>query len=452
MSILQGRGVLTAAEMARAIGISQPTVSRALAGVSSRRLLRLGRGRTTSYAARRRIREVGSEWPLYSILADGEMELVGRLYALAPRDWYLEQATPWDALRGSEFPRGLYPGLPWFLSDLRPLGFLGRAFARSYANDIGAPTDPRLWSDEDVITALARYGADLPGSFVVGNQMAARHQEMMRDTAGLIAYGERSMAYPLRADDIMHGGLPGSSAAGEQPKFTAQLIDHEGLRRHVIVKFSGNAGRIEDQRWADLLIAESVANTVLREQGIPAAETTILHAQGRTFLESRRFDRVADRGRRGLVSLEALDSAFFGELETPWTEAARRLAADRWISGQDAHHLQVLWWFGTLIGNTDMHYGNTSLYLSPSLPLTLAPVYDMVPMQYRPNQEGRLPDAPVALPPPNPMEMQQCALAAGAAVRFWQKLCDTPNVSDGFVAISRSNADVLRAYRREYSL
>ena len=452
MSILHGRGILSASEMSQTIGVSQPTISRSLAGVSSRHLLRLGNGRATNYAARRQIRETGSEWPLYNILADGEIELVGSLYSLAPRNWYLKQDAPWNTLRGGEFPNGIYPGLPWFLSDLRPLGFLGRAFARNYASDIGAPTDPRLWSDDDIIIALTRYGYDLPGSFVVGHEMITRHQKMLIDTTKLIACEERSSTYPLRADDIIRDGLPGSSAAGEQPKFTAQLINHNKMRYHVIVKFSGNAGRPEDQRWADLLIAENVANTVLRAQGIPAGETTILQSQGRTFLESRRFDRVGNRGRKGLVSLEALDAAFFGQIETPWTEAARRLIADRWISEQDAHHLQVLWWFGTFIGNTDMHYGNTSFHLSPSLPLTLAPVYDMVPMRYRPNQEGGLPEKPVNPPPPSPMEIQQCSLAATTAESFWQTLCDTPNVSDNFIAVSRNNIDIIQAYRREHRL
>jgi len=450
MSTLQGRGVLAASELAQAIGVSQPTVSRALAGISTRRLLRLGKGRGTSYAARRQIREIGSEWPLYSILADGEIELVGRLYSLAPRNWYLD--AQWSTLRGSEFPNGIYPGLPWFLNDLRPLGFIGRAFAQNYANAIGAPTDPRLWSDDDIITALAGYGNDLPGSFVVGDEMIVRHQKMLADTTNLIAFEERASAYPLRADDIIHDGLPGSSAAGEQPKFTAQLMTPKGMRHHVIVKFSGNAGRPEDRRWSDLLIAENVANMVLRDHGIPAAETTILQSEGRTFLESHRFDRVGDRGRRGLVSLEALDSAFFGQMETPWLEAARRLVDDLWISGQDAHHMQVLWWFGTFIGNTDMHYGNISLHLSPSLPLTLAPVYDMVPMLYRPNQEGGFSDTPVSPRPPSPMEIQQCSQASTAAESFWQRLCDTPNISDSFIAISRGNIEVIRSYRREYGL
>jgi len=452
MSTLQGRGILTASELAQAGRISQPTVSKSPDGGSVSRLLRLGRGRATSYAARRQVRGAGSEWPLYNILADGEIELIGRLYSLAPREWYLEQDTPWITLRGSEFPNGIYPGIPWFLSDLRPLGFIGRAFARNYASAIGASTDPRLWSDEDIMIALARYGYDLPGSFVVGDEMVARHQNMLRDTTALIRCEERASVYPVRAHDAIHDGFPGASAAGEQPKFTAQLITDDGMRGHIIVKFSGNAGRPEDQRWSDLLIAENIANMILRDQGIPAADTTILQSQGRTFLESQRFDRVGDRGRRGLVSLEALDSAFFGQIETPWTEAARRLAADGWISDQDAYLIQVLWWFGVFIGNSDMHYGNMSLYLSPSLPLTLAPVYDMVPMQYRPNQEGGFLDTPVSPPPPSPMENQQCSLAVAAAESFWQKLCDSQNISDSFISVSRNNIDVIRAYRREHGL
>ena len=450
LSMLQRRGVLSAREMAQGLGVSQPTLSRAVSGVSRQRLLRIGQGKSARYAARRAVKGDYTAWPLYHILPEAEIQLIGYLHALEPREWYLEQQVPWESLRAGEFRDGLYPGLPWFLQDMRPQGFLGRVFARRYGLEIGASADPRVWSGEDIITALTRFGGDMPGSFLVGDEMAAVYQRQRHEGLSRIARADRAGAYPVRADDIMHDGLPGSSAAGEQPKFTAQLGDAQDETRHVLVKFSGNAGRPEDQRWADLLVAEHVANSVLRSHGIPCAETMILQSEGRTFLESERFDREGSHGRRGLTSLEAIDSAFFGQMDTPWTAAADRLRADGWISEQDAHHLCVLWWFGAYIGNTDMHYGNVSLYLPPSLPLKLAPTYDMVPMQYRPNQEGGLPDTTLELPPPSPADRMACAQAASAALEYWLMLGEEPLLSDPFRSIAARNSEALKDYRRQY--
>ena len=50
---------------------------------------------------------------------------------------------------------GVFAGLPVFLADARPQGFLGRTFARRHA-DFGLPDKPENWSDDDAIVALAR--------------------------------------------------------------------------------------------------------------------------------------------------------------------------------------------------------------------------------------------------------------------------------------------------------
>ena len=440
---LQKRGVLSAVELAQSLGVSRPTVTRAISSISRQRLLRIGGGRTTRYALRRQVREHGAEWPLYNVLPDGEIQIVGRLFSLAPQEWYLQQDLPWDSLRGHEFTDGLYPGLPWFLHDLRPQGFLGRAFSRRHARELGAPQDPRIWTDDDIHSALVRFGTDLPGSFVIGDNMLAAVQIRMQTPADLISFESRSSKYPALADDMINEGPAGSSAAGEQPKFTAYSNDSNGNARHVIVKFSGRTNRPEDRRWTDLLIAEDVANKALSSIGVLCAETSILQADGRTFLESVRFDREGHHGRRGLTSLYALDSAFFGAMDTPWTEAAVRLRDDNWITSEDAEHLQTTCWFGRLIGNTDMHYGNVSLFISPDRLLSLAPTYDMVPMQYRPNQEGQLPNKILNPQPPPPEARPVWARAAEAARQYWQTLADAPLLSYDFAHIAEQNAEAM---------
>jgi hypothetical protein len=49
-----------------------------------------------------------------------------------------------------------------------------------------------------------------------------------------------------------------------------------------------------------------------------------------------------------------------------------------------------------------MHYGNISFLLLPGQVLQLAPVYDMVPMMYRPDPEGRLINMPITIRPAPP--------------------------------------------------
>lgn len=65
-------------------------------------------------------------------------------------------------------------------------------------------------------------------------------------------------------------------------------------------------------RWRDLLLAEYLALQVLRDYGVPAAQSmTWMHSTQR-FLEVQRFDRLGARGRRALHSFAALDAEFVG--------------------------------------------------------------------------------------------------------------------------------------------
>ena len=213
-SELRRRGVLTASEAADALGVSQPTVSRLFSDMGRQRLLRLGRGRSTRYALMRSVRNLGSAWPLYRVAADGQPHLIGHLYALEAGQWYLNQDEPWDTFRGSEFRDGVYPGLPWFVFDLRPQGFLGRCFARRYAPRLGAPLDPHRWSDDDIVSALLQFGEDLPGDLVIGETAVSAVQMRREGSVETIAASSRHAEYPARADAMLAGEWPGSSASG----------------------------------------------------------------------------------------------------------------------------------------------------------------------------------------------------------------------------------------------
>ena len=444
------RGALTTKELAAALAVSQPTVSRLLTSFKGPRIHRMGGARSTRYALSRNIPALGSDWPIYEIDFEGKTHLIGNIHALEAKQWFFEQKVPWSTLRGEEFPYGLYPDFPWFLDDLRPRGFLGRAFALKYGKLLGLSADPRAWMADDVLSALLRYGRNLQGSFVIGEEMLSAVQESMLGNQDMLASASRTKAYPSMADAIIAGEWPGSSAAGEQPKFTACIKDGRSIR-HVIVKFNGDRGRPEDIRWADLLVAEQLASSILSDSGIAASKTQLIAAGGRHFLESARFDRVGAYGRKGLVSLAALDAAFLGYPDTPWTVAAEKLQRTGWLSSGDADRLSALWWFGTLIGNTDMHYGNISLYLERNRPISLAPSYDMLPMLYRPNIEGSLPDRPITPPPPPPESIKCWSRASALASTFWTSLSKSSDVSSAFRKIAKQNLDSISKYNKQFS-
>ncbi len=196
------------------MNVNQSTVSRSLAALSGAEVLRFGRARSTRYALSRHIAGHGRKWPLYQIDEEGRAWVVGELVALEAGQWCLLQDEPWDTMRGAEFRDGLFPGLPWFLDDLRPRGFLGRCLARTHAALLGAPTDPRRWHADHVIGAMLRLGGDLPGSFVLGEAMLEAVQLRALRSPDAISVGMRESTYPQQADAILQGPWPGSSKRG----------------------------------------------------------------------------------------------------------------------------------------------------------------------------------------------------------------------------------------------
>jgi len=104
-----------------------------------------------------------------------------------------------------------------------------------------------------------------------------------------------------------------------------------------------------------------------------------------------------------------------------------------------------------LIANTDMHYGNASLFLDPSRPLSLTPAYDMLPMFYRPDVEGRLSEQPYNPPPPLPESMRPWRVAVELAGCYWERIASEPRISDQFRAIGRHNVEIIAKYRRSFS-
>jgi hypothetical protein len=225
-------------------------------------------------------------------------------------------------------PKSVHSSLPWFLSDMRPQGFIGRTFAHVHPELRLAP-NPDYWGDDDVLKALCVAGYDLPGNLVIGAQAFERFQQ-------LSPVQSEESDYPQLADAALQGTHPGSSAGGEQPKFCTV---HAG--RPVIVKFSSAGNSLADQRWRDLLVCEHLALQTLAASGIPAAPSRILMDAGRVFLEVVRFDRSAKNGRVGMVSLMAYDNEYVGKIDN-WANTADRMASRKLLTDGDADRLRFL--------------------------------------------------------------------------------------------------------------
>jgi hypothetical protein len=444
---LTRNGVVRAADIAREFGVNQSTVSRLIADAGAR-VVRIGRARSARYALARDIGRAGSHWPLYRINAEGRAERLGELHALSGEQFWFESSGPRPAFLHGDFAHGVFPGLPWFLDDQRPQGFLGRAFGRRVAPDINANPDILLWNADDIVLALLRHGDDAPGDLVLGEASLQRALQRTLGQADLILLADRSAEYPRRAEAVLRGENFGSSAGGEQPKFAVTLRDGEEARP-VIVKFSERTESAGARRWADLLIAEHLAGISLKESGLEAADSEVLEAGGRVFLQSTRFDRTPARGRSGFVSLAALDAAYYGHVRIDWWRFAPELERDGWIDADSARRLRIYGWFGTLISNSDMHLANAALRLTDERPLRLLPAYDMLPMQFRPAPSGEVVERNYEVALPTPERREDWHVAARIAREFWERTADEPRISSGFRALAGEARSALdQAIRR----
>ena len=440
-ALMRQHDMMSAAQIGQALGLSQPSVSRLIVSAGPN-VVRIGRARASRYALAREIARMGHQWPLYRIDAQGRAMRLGQLRALYSENFHFEPERPVPAFLHGEFSSGWFPGLPWFLDDQRPQGFLGRALVRRIADDIGASVDLARWRNDDIVLALLRHGDDEPGDLVLGEPGLQRALHEVLDPSGTLSADERAQRYPEFAEAAMRGEVFGSSAGGEQPKFAVTL---RGMTDYdpVIVKFSERVSTPAGRRWGDLLICEQLACASLIEHGLPAARSEIIEADGRVFLQSSRFDRTPVLGRIGFVSLAALDTAYYGHGNIEWWRFARELRHDGWLNSGDADTLSRIAWFGALIANSDMHLGNAALHLTDTRPLALAPVYDMSPMAFRPATSGEVVayDYVVAPAPPEYRDdWHAAALIAGA---FWRRAADDARLSTEFRAIAQGTISKL---------
>lgn len=398
--LLKG-GSRTAAQLMAALGVSQPTLSRTMQGLSGSVLqFRVTGDRTPRYALLRQLPlALQSRQRIYRMLRNGAIQPFAEVAFLSGG------AT----LERIDATTRVYDGLPPYMAFVAPSGFLGRQQAKVASSSTNFPSSLMDWSDDHHVAYLFTRGLNLPGNLVFGDVALQMEMELrvLKPTpvAGKVAH------YLEMAAALKNAAL-GSSAGGEQPKFLC-LVEDSG---HVIVKFAKRGTRM-----AELLPLEHLALRSLAEVGVPASETQILAAGDYVFLEVKRFDRAGLTGRVGMLSAGSVDDEFFGGRDT-WSEFAQRCEREHYLSSQDARRVDIMAAFSELIGNSDRHFENISMLIGENGEYGgIAPAYDILPMRYAPIGGGVDPD----LVPIDPKvgtvgaKPEVWDTAHKAATRFW---------------------------------
>jgi DNA-binding transcriptional ArsR family regulator len=430
---LLGAGPRPSPALAHALGVSASTIQRTMRALERDGLVaRLGKTRGAQYARRRSVAAIGSTWPVYRIDEAGRIHELGNLEALE-RDGYYVTGGP---ARVQQF----FEGIPCFLQDARPGGFLGRAVPTAHP-ELELPARVVDWTDDHFLVYLTRRATDAPGALIVGSESMDRYLSGAQ-LGPIVSENARDEQYPLYAAAAMAGAPPGSSAQGEHPKFTVWVGDRE-RRQAAIVKFSPPLSTVIGRRWADLLMAEHLAHRLLNENGIPACQSEILEYGERIFLQCERFDRAGAVGRRSVVSLHAVDTWRYGQLDS-WTASAERLQRDGLLSAEDAERIRLLDTFGALTANTDRHFGNITLFDDFEGALRLAPVYDMLPMLFAPQNEQIVPRRFE----PGPVRAAWLPVwgrAKSLAEAYWECLIGDERLSGEFRTLCSQGLEALQA-------
>ncbi|MDW5501171.1 type II toxin-antitoxin system HipA family toxin YjjJ [Pseudomonas lundensis] len=419
-------GPATSKALTDVLGISQPTLSRRIRNLAGSVQV-MGKGRATRYAL---IRPVAGEghFPLYQVDEQGKAYKFATLYPVYPAEGCAvqnEQNGEWH----------FYDGLPWYLNDLRPIGFLGRAWGKAVSQILRLPEDTLLWNEEQRLLALCHFGDDMSGNLLPGNGSYQRW--LARKTEKAVSIAEKNARYTELAEQALAGELVGSSAGGEQPKFVAYAELGAGRCGHVLVKFSTAPQNPNAQRWSDLLIAESLALSVVAQAGLPAAQSEVIMGDNRQcFLEIERFDRIGPFGRVAMVSLEALDAEFSGSGNANWVTAAKGLLRQGVIDRHTCQRMSLYWAFGRLIANSDMHQGNLSFLRPEQQPVTLAPLYDMLPMAFAPTSSGNMRHQALEIRLGHEVSGAVWRQAELMALEFWQRVAGHELISEDFRAIA----------------
>jgi hypothetical protein len=423
--ILENEGPLSAPEAARRLGVEPLTVARR-ARASGGSIVILGRGKSTRYALPETAITGASQWPLYWIAEDGNAFEIATVSFVRPQTLHVY---------GSGINHSSRDDVPWFLLPLKLRGYLGRA-ARFRLGAVTQhwDTHPEHWTLAQQLFAAQSSALDHAGAILIGDDSLAAWQRSLAQTPYPDDEATLATVYDQLAHDAMSGRVAGSSADGEQPKFSTRVVDSKGNIREVLVKFSPPRGAPFGERWNDLLHAEAIAADVLRDHGYAVPRTRIVRSEKRTYFESARIDRVGATGRRHLLPLHAVHAAFNPGAQQHWASSIAQLAAQKRIAYDAVATTQTLFAFGQLIGNTDMHFGNLGVIVESPQEVAkgrfkLAPCYDMLPMRFAPGAHSDLeytaftPELSAALPD------GVANAARKLASEFWRRVSAETHVS-----------------------
>jgi len=398
---------LSASEVAKRTGISQPTVSRVL---KKMQVIKLGAGRSSLFARVNSLQDLS----LYQVSGLGQFQCVGNLYRQLENRSVLVNANETNKYVA-------YDGLPFYLYDALPAGFLGSILLNEIIkNDAFLTAKSQDWNDEQVLYYLKHYGADLVGNLVLGSQMANRAAELAFNKVSRQDYSVMTRSIHNLPQNF------GSSVAGEQPKFTTYNGDS-----HLIVKYSPpiSESNAVATRHRDLMVCEHLALKALNAANITAAESE-LYVDDRFYLEVKRFDREGDFGRKGMVSLKSIDAEYVGKGGN-WVGIVKQLLLLGLISENDVEQVEIAYAFGRYIANTDMHNGNCSFFMEDLKLTGVTPVYDMLPMAFMPVQgELRSPDFFVKRFVDVSAQSNQTAMKI--ALFFWESVINADLISKEF--------------------
>lgn len=400
--------------------LSRPALSRRLAAMADVAVLGAGPAAQTHL-----LKSVSgiSQWPVWQVLPSGQVNALGRILRT-------QQGWAWDFNQW----RGFNESLPWFIQDEIPQGFLGRHLAERF--DV-SPDKSGVWPDDEVLRHIS--GLNTMGDLLIGMDQYNAH------ITGIAPPVLSLSDLTSHTHDVLKAAIGGSSAGGEQPKIVCS-VDGFG---DCIVKFSDDVTHNQNaRRWGDLLVAEKLASDVLRQHGIQAAETEVAQQGGQMFLLSRRFDRLNNGGRYGVVSLRTLVAEFVGgDMSGPWGAPVAALH-QQGVINDCRHDVELSWAFGHLIANSDMHFGNLSFLRAHALDswrngkphadcrFGLAPIYDMLPMAFAPTRSGTMRYEPLTIQLNGAIGQALWQQAFHMADSFWQQVALHAFVSTGFKEIA----------------
>ncbi|WP_143045002.1 HipA domain-containing protein [Variovorax sp. YR216] len=404
--------------------ISQPTFSRTIQRIGSEAIVFRQPGIRTPRYALLRDEPVPSPQPIFRVDEDGRVAEIGKVNFLQGGGTWVDLAGP-----DSQF----YEGLPPAMAFAAPSGYLGARIAKVVASAIGVPASLRDWSDDHRAKFLCTMGADVAGSLMWGADSFAAHMNSRRMVP--IQDADIQRVYQELASATSQTGA-GSSAGGEQPKFTCETAS----RGHLIVKFA----RVRS-RSSDLLVLEELALSSLSAAGVEAAAARYFEGDEYGFLEVDRFDRIGRFGRRGMISAGAIDDELFGMRDT-WPAFAHRCADEGLLDAHGVQRVQVLTAYSELIGNGDRHFENLSLMTDErGRPVGVSPAYDMLPMMYSPVGGGIEPELRVVTPSFQSLGAQHdvWTQAFEAAHNFWLSAEADERLSASMRKISGRNATAI---------